>query len=633
MFFPIYLFVAFFIQVSYTLPDGAPAHACDTMMPFHSGGIAPQTSTTPFGVFPAVVQLAENTPLRVSLGSQQGVQFGGFMMHARLEVSKQPVGTFIHVPQGAKTLSCDRQNDTVTHTSSANKGPLLEFEWMPPPGFRGNVIFNATVAQNYATFWVGIESQTVQVMRSSEITNPLPSSSTSRRPSSTTPPNFTPNEGGQTGPNDDRFYTGCFSEKGCFGAPDGCVATKNCKIAVATIVKGESYEFELKAPQDAAWVAFGLSDDNKMGDDSVVECVKDQNGKFSAFMSRNLPNDKNVERLSRPKDGINLLEGNMVDGQMYCRIARNTKTNVSGRIYDLVNEQYYLLVASGRSVKANKVGFHDIAYLPSGEKKFLADVSEVAGASKLLLRLHGAFMLAAWIGTASVGILLARYYRQTWVGKQMCGKDQWFAWHRYFMVLTWSLTMAAFILIFVELKAWSSERNPHAILGTVTTIVCFLQPIGAFFRPHPGTPRRPIFNWLHWLGGNVAHTLGIVTIFFAVKLNKAELPDWMDWILVAYVAFHVAIHLILSILGCISDRAAETRITSMPMKELGTNGRTSHSFERSSDAPKSGARKVILGLYLFVIILFVAVMIVVIVLAPIEESWAKLKKTMTSEST
>lgn len=36
-------------------------------------------------------------------------------------------------------------------------------------------------------------------------------------------------------------------------------------------------------------------------------------------------------------------------------------------------------------------------------------------------------MLAAWIGTASVGILLARYYRQTWVGKQICGKDQWFA--------------------------------------------------------------------------------------------------------------------------------------------------------------------------------------------------------------
>jgi hypothetical protein len=41
--------------------------------------------------------------------------------------------------------------------------------------------------------------------------------------------------------------------------------------------------------------------------------------------------------------------------------------------------------------------------------------------------------------------------------------------------------------------------------------------------------------------------LSVVTIFFATKLTKAELPDWMDWILVGYVAFHVAVHLILSV--------------------------------------------------------------------------------------
>lgn len=76
------------------------------------------------------------------------------------------------------------------------------------------------------------------------------------------------------------------------------------------------------------------------------------------------------------------------------------------------------------------------------------------------------------------------------------------------MVLTWGLTMAAFVLIFVELKEWSNENNPHAILGTITTILCFFQPIGAYFRPHPGTPKRPIFNWVHWLVGNVAHIIG-----------------------------------------------------------------------------------------------------------------------------
>lgn len=75
------------------------------------------------------------------------------------------------------------------------------------------------------------------------------------------------------------------------------------------------------------------------------------------------------------------------------------------------------------------------------------------------------------------------------------------------MITTWALTITAFVLIFVELKAWSAASNPHAILGLITTIICFLQPIGAYFRPHPGTAKRPIFNWIHWLAGNIAHIL------------------------------------------------------------------------------------------------------------------------------
>jgi hypothetical protein len=160
---------------------------------------------------------------------------------------------------------------------------------------------------------------------------------------------------------------------------------------------------------------------------------------------------------------------------------------------------------------ANQVGFHDIAYLASGDRRKLSDVSTIEAASKLLIRLHGAFMLTAWICTASIGTLLARYYRTTWTGSTLCAKDLWFAWHRLLMILTWALTTTAFVLIFVELRAWSTEKNPHAILGVVTTILCYLQPIGAYFRPHPGTSKRPIFNWLHWLCGNVAHIIASKT--------------------------------------------------------------------------------------------------------------------------
>lgn len=74
-----------------------------------------------------------------------------------------------------------------------------------------------------------------------------------------------------------------------------------------------------------------------------------------------------------------------------------------------------------------------------------------------------------------------------------------------FMFLTWALCITASVLIFIEIGGWSAEDNPHAILGAITTIICFLQPIGALFRPGPTSSKRPIFNWLHWLGGNVAH--------------------------------------------------------------------------------------------------------------------------------
>lgn len=75
----------------------------------------------------------------------------------------------------------------------------------------------------------------------------------------------------------------------------------------------------------------------------------------------------------------------------------------------------------------NSVGYHDVGRIASAEARYLSEVTEFAGASNLLLRIHGAFMLTAWIGTASVGILLARYFKQTWVGSSLCGKDQWFA--------------------------------------------------------------------------------------------------------------------------------------------------------------------------------------------------------------
>ncbi|KAL1497531.1 hypothetical protein ABEB36_008475 [Hypothenemus hampei] len=603
-----------------SLPQGAPPSVCQTLMPFHGGGIRPQGGLSPYTIVPR----RQGNHIVVTMTSALGIPFQGFLLQGRTP-DRDIIGQFdsSSVNEG-HPLDCGTPSDSITHNSPNDKNSI-DVVWSPPRGYEGPVIFNATIAQEYETFWVGLESDPVHVTKRGAND---PQFSFPLHNNGPTPPNYIPRQVKQNSAEFDPFYQGCSVTKLCFGSPANCVESKNCKAAVAVTVAGDKYDFELKAESSAVWVGVGLSEDDKMGDDSVVECVKRGNG-IAAFMSYTNGNPNyGAPRLPNPQLGIQLLNSSIQDGAIYCRVRRDALTIVNGKAFDLIGKKYNLLIAAGSSLKQSSVGFHDLTYLASAQSQALADVSALAAKSKLLIRLHGCFMIAAWLGTASVGILLARYYRQTWMGRQILGKDVWFAWHRIFMLLTWALTIAAFVLIFVELKAWSGERNPHAILGTITTILCFIQPIGAYFRPHPGTAKRPIFNWLHWSIGNAAHILAIVTLFFAVKLTKAELPDFVDWILVAYVVLHVISHLILSLMNCIADRSSERRVTSFPMKDLGGPGRNSAYSDRSSDAPYSNFRRGLLAVYIVIILAIVIALIVITALAPIAESWTSFKSAV-----
>jgi hypothetical protein len=59
------------------------------------------------------------------------------------------------------------------------------------------------------------------------------------------------------------IYNGCGKNKNCVGAPLGCIQTMNCRAIVALMPWNDKYNFEMLA-HDSQYVAFGLSDDNKM---------------------------------------------------------------------------------------------------------------------------------------------------------------------------------------------------------------------------------------------------------------------------------------------------------------------------------------------------------------------------------
>ena len=189
------------------------------------------------------------------------------------------------------------------------------------------------------------------------------------------------------------------------------------------------------------------------------------------------------------------------------------------------------------------------------------------------------------------------------------------------MMTTWGLTIAGVILIFMELRGWTKipiTENPHALLGCITTGLCFMQPFIALMRCHPDHKNRSIFNWVHWFVGNCAQIVGIVAIFFAVELDKAELPRETDYLLIAFVAFHFIMHLILSILMCSSDmRKDKQGYSSYPMRNLnGTKGLYPDYEELKRDSPGTGVRKFFLFVYLLVIALVAAALILLVVFAP-----------------
>ena len=88
----------------------------------------------------------------------------------------------------------------------------------------------------------------------------------------------------------------------------------------------------------------------------------------------------------------------------------------------------------------------------------LGTVSSLTASKNLFVKLHGAFMIGAWVLFASVGMFLARYFKQDWTSAAKCCKiDQWFLWHRSLMAITWGLTIAGVILIFLELQVQNAS--------------------------------------------------------------------------------------------------------------------------------------------------------------------------------
>ncbi|XP_057375534.2 putative ferric-chelate reductase 1 homolog [Daphnia carinata] len=516
-------------------PTGAPTAACESMTPNHDG--APSNTPCPFEVILNQNQIFSNSSVRVTLQpSLPSGSFKGFLVMGFDKVTDRVIGTFQIPPSYTlgKTIDCNKEYENAATHKSNDPKQSVTLDWIPPEGYDGEVIFKTTFVEEFIKYWVKQPSGIVKVVASE---NAAPESTTND--ATNTPPPLLD------------VYEGCGVSKGCIATPDDCVESKNCTM-MATYKKLDNDLLQLEIYGEIKgdeYVAIGFSTDSGMGSDSVVECVKYRDT-LNAYQSYNTPKRDNQRLLSNLLGFVKISSPMYVDGYIYCSVQhpivfRNTID------FDL-NEPHYLLMATGPTGKDN-IQEHSEEEKSGMSIDLTKDYSvSYFKDSRVLKQLHGSFMVIAWLMAASIGVLMPRYMKKTWVGKQIMKKDRWFVYHRGLMVLAWTLTVIGFIIIFIDVDGWVSEsvsENPHPLIGCITTVLAFIQPFMALMRPLPNAPNRYIFNWAHMLVGYSAHILAITCIFLAVEMDEAELPYETYWILTAHICCYVGVHVLLTFLA------------------------------------------------------------------------------------
>jgi len=356
----------------------------------------------------------------------------------------------------------------------------------------------------------------------------------------------------------------------------------------------------------SGYVAVGISEDAKMGDDTMYICSQGAVKEYYAT-GKSKPSD------STSDSGLKLLKAETKDGNMYCQFesgmsftagVRRKKRSIEVQITD---RKYHIHIARGTGA----LSYHSQDRQSTEEPSSLNVVYGSFGAgSNLLLKLHGICMIAAWIGCVGTGIIFARYFKTTWKGEQLLGKDKWFSAHRLLMTLGIVLTMVGLILAFVHTQGWQYDsqfirNNPHPVTGIITFILALIQPIMAAFRPHPGTSKRPIFNIAHWLVGSIAFMLGLTSIFLASNLAAVQISA-IGYVVccIIYIVMYVLAHLALT--GNMVWAKAKQRTEVTPLREKGS------AAEKEEDLPGSTFRKSVLGLFsLFSFAVFIALTVLI----------------------
>ncbi|XP_065835050.1 ferric-chelate reductase 1-like isoform X1 [Oscarella lobularis] len=409
-------------------------------------------------------------------------------------------------------------------------------------------------------------------------------------------------------------------DKFCYQNPSDCTPA-TCLYGLTIETTSTEATIKLTTTADGM-IALGFSADVNMGEDDVVGCVRTGGSNVVAKDAWN-PNGRNPN----VKDTVDNLDtsnsfGTFVDGTLQCQIVRTLISTDTAQDYNW-NVPWYLFYPYSTSTGSDGGGFprHSLTPVTTASKvNITTDRSAGSATSDRIkfVKAHGIFMILAWIGLASTGMILARYYKKVFPNDQplFCFSGMpaaWFQLHRIHMITTVLFSIIGFIVIFAGVKGWTAAggdglRTAHPIIGVIVVALAIAQPIMAAFRCAPDDENRVIFNWAHFLVGTTALILGIVNVYLGIYVADAQFGGFLDripvYIVIAWTVIAFIIEMILEIKGYMAKSASDSN-------EIEMKGKGDQS-EKTSEPENKTSEKVLLVVYMTVSLGLAIAMVIVV---------------------
>ncbi|XP_063340999.1 putative ferric-chelate reductase 1 [Pelmatolapia mariae] len=332
----------------------------------------------------------------------------------------------------------------------------------------------------------------------------------------------------------------CGVTKVCFSQPSNCdpAVSSSCYFMSAMMLaNGTAVQYEMIGPYEG-YIAFGFSDDQKMGNDDIYVCGMNSNGQVGVqHMYSTGRTTPQVVALGNVYNITTSLQNNVIS----CSFTTTDIISIQGT--SGFSQSYYFMFVHGPSSNG-QIQFHKHDFVSTTKMAISTPVVVSKSGFPDIIKAHGSLMLIAWMTTGTLGMMVARYLKKMAKGTTMCNKDLWFVVHAGVMVLTVAATIIAFILIFSHTRDWSGGAHP--VLGCLVMILSFFQPVVAMLRCGPQHHLRYLFNTSHFLNAVIIKSLAVAAIFTGLNLIDSS-DGWLMKVMGGFLAWEALFYIMLEV--------------------------------------------------------------------------------------